>query len=104
MDNDGPANTTISVEVVYALPDQQYLIKVHLAAGATLGQAVRASGLLNRFPELVGGLSSGDISCGIFGEHKPKDTLLQAGDRVEIYRPLIIDPKTARRLRADKAG
>lgn len=84
------------VEVAYARPDRQRLVTVELAAGATARDAVRASGLVEEFPEI-------DVErapLGVFGRACPGDTVLRAGDRVEIYRPLVIDPKEARRRRA----
>jgi uncharacterized protein len=88
----------IDVEVVYALPAEQNLLRVRVAAGATVEQAIRVSGLLERYPEI-------DIStlrAGIFGKITALDTPLKAGDRVEMYRPLTVDPKDARRRRAAK--
>ncbi len=84
------------VEVAYARPDRQRLVTVELAAGATARDAVRASGLVDEFPEI-------DVErarLGVFGRACADDTVLRAGDRVEIYRPLQIDPKEARRRRA----
>lgn len=84
------------VEVAYARPDRQRLVTVELAAGATARDAARASGLVDEFPEI-------DIErapLGVFGRACAGDTVLRAGDRVEIYRPLQIDPKEARRRRA----
>ena len=71
-------------------------VPVELAAPATAFDAVRASGLLERFPEL--GLGAPNI--GIWGRSAAPDVALHDGDRVELYRPLAIDPKEARRLRA----
>jgi putative ubiquitin-RnfH superfamily antitoxin RatB of RatAB toxin-antitoxin module len=84
----------IEVEVVYALPGAGHAVTVRLAAGATLRDAVRASGLLERHPELA------SARCGIFGRLAAPQARLAPGDRVEIYRPLSIDPKEARRRRA----
>ena len=84
------------VEVAYARPDRQRLVRVELAAGATARDAVRASRLEEEFPEI-------DIErapLGVFGRACSGETVLRAGDRVEIYRPLQIDPKEARRKRA----
>lgn len=84
------------VEVAYARPDRQRLVTVDLAAGATARDAVHASGLANEFPEI-------DVErapLGVFGCACAGDTVLRAGDRVEIYRPLQVDPKEARRRRA----
>lgn len=85
------ADDRISVEVVYAAPDHQRLIELDVPAGATAIDAVRLSGLLDEFP----GLDT--TSIGIFGEHVDHGRPLEAGDRVEIYRPLTADPKEVRR-------
>ena len=79
------------VEVVYALGDRQFLLEVMLARGATARQAVERSGILRRCPEI-------DLACvtlGVFGRIAMPDVKLRNGDRVEIYRPLIADPKDA---------
>jgi len=86
----------IIVEVAYALPKQQWLRSLDLAQGATAAEAIAASGVLAQFPQI-------DLSrqaIGIFGRIIRPEHRLQSGDRVEIYRALIIDPKSARRLRA----
>lgn len=86
------ADDPISVEVAYAAaPDRQRLIELDVPAGAKAIDAIRLSGLLEEFP----GLDTTHI--GIFGEHIEHDRPLEAGDRVEIYRPLISDPKEVRR-------
>jgi len=88
----------LSVEVCYALPDAQTLIALELPAGATLQQALDASGILKRFPSI-------DLNAqkvGIFGKLKPLDTVLADHDRVEIYRPLLVDPKVSRQRRVEK--
>ncbi len=85
----------LSVEVAYALPHEQLIVKLELVAGATVAEAITRSGLLQRFPEI-------DLSrhrVGIFGRLAQADDILRAGDRVEIYRPLSADPKVARRER-----
>jgi len=86
----------MQVEVVYARPDTQRLVRVELPAGATVADAVAASGLAREFPSI----DPLQGSFGIFGERCAADRILRAGDRVEIYRPLEIDPMEARRLRA----
>ncbi|WP_144160934.1 RnfH family protein [Paraburkholderia sp. BCC1885] len=88
----------LSIEVCYALPDEQVLIPVELPQGATLRQALDASGILKRYPQI-------DLDrqkVGVFGKLKPLDTVLTDHDRVEIYRPLIVDPKAARQRRVEK--
>lgn len=94
------AETSLNIEVVYARPDVQELLPLVVPAGSTLLDAVRLSGLPARFPEID--LENG--SFGIFGkiEKSPQTRQLQSGDRVEIYRPLLIDPKEARKARAAK--
>ncbi|MES3041450.1 MAG: RnfH family protein [Pseudomonadota bacterium] len=88
------------IEVAYARPDQQYLLSLDLPAGSTLSDALAAAGLAEHCPELAGG----EFVVGIWGqiEKSPKTRLLQAGDRVEVYRPLTVDPMVARKARADK--
>lgn len=86
----------MEVEVCYALPAKQELIQLKLAAGATVQQAVEASGLLAKYPDI-------DLKknkFGIFAKLSKLDTPLRDRDRVEIYRPLIADPKEVRKQRA----
>ena len=90
--------TAISVEVVYALPDGADSVALELAPGATAADAVRASGLLARHPAIE--LASS--SLGISGRVVAAGTALADGDRVEVYRPLLLEPKEARRRRARK--
>lgn len=87
---------TIHVEVVYALREEQVLIALELPEGVTVRQAIERSGLLERFPDI----DPARMSVGIFGRVTPEDARLEDGDRVEIYRPLVVDPKDARRGRA----
>lgn len=88
----------ISVEVVYARPDQQVILPVQLPAGATVEEAIRRSGILERFPEI----DLGRNKVGIWSRLTKLDTPLRDRDRVEIYRPLIADPKEVRRKRAEE--
>ncbi|BCG08355.1 RnfH family protein [Buttiauxella agrestis] len=90
----------IKVEVVYALPDKQYLLKVRLAQGSTVEQAIAASGIL----ELRTDIDLTKNKVGIFSRPVKVTDTLNDGDRVEIYRPLIADPKELRRQRAEKAA
>ena len=86
----------LKVEVCYALPDKQVLVPLVLAEGATLQQALEASGLLEKHPEI-------DLrknKFGIFAKLSRLDTALRDRDRVEIYRPLIADPREVRKQRA----
>ena len=87
---------TIEVEVAYARPDHQVIIKVKGLVGMTLSQAVEQSKIAEQFPEID--LASAKV--GIFSKPAKKDTPLNSGDRVEIYRPLIADPKEQRKKRA----
>ena len=86
----------LDVEVVYALPDRQVVKVVMLPAGSRIREAIETSGLLAEFPEI----RLGENTVGRFGELADLDDRLQAGDRVEIYRPLRADPRETRRRRA----
>jgi len=86
----------LKVEVCYALPDKQVLVPLVLAEGATLQQALKASGLLEKYPEI----DLQKSKFGIFAKLSKLDTVLRSRDRVEIYRPLIADPKEVRKQRA----
>jgi uncharacterized protein len=91
--------TEILVEVVYALPGAADAVRLALAAGTTLGEAIAAAGMLERHPEI-------DLQrwqVGIHGKRAGMQTVLAYGDRVEIYRPLLVDPKEARRRRARRS-
>lgn len=90
----------ITVEVAYARPDVQVILPVRLHAGATLEHAIRLSGILKTFPEID--LTINKVS--VFGKLSKLDNPLRPGDRVEINRPLLADPKQARKQRAEKAG
>ena len=87
----------ILVEVAYALPAQQVILPVKLMVGATAENAIQASGILAKFPEI----NLAENKIGIFGKLTTLDTQLRQRDRVEIYRPLIADPKEVRRQRAE---
>lgn len=89
----------IRVEVAYALRERQALLAVELEDGGTVEQVIRRSGILNAFPEIDIARSS----VGIFGRPVSLDTLVRDGDRVEIYRPLVAEPRDARRKRAQRA-
>lgn len=89
----------IRVEVVYALPERQYVRQVKLAAGSNVEQAILASGLL----ELRNDINLASNKVGIYSRPAKLSDVLNDGDRVEIYRPLIADPKELRRQRAEKA-
>lgn len=89
----------IRVEVVYALPERQYVRQVKLATGSSVEQAILASGLL----ELRSDIDLASNKVGIYSRPAKLSDVLNDGDRVEIYRPLIADPKELRRQRAEKA-
>ncbi|WP_296254440.1 MULTISPECIES: RnfH family protein [unclassified Pseudomonas] len=96
------AEPTIHVEVVYATAECQELISLQVPAGTTALGAVEASGIAQR----VTGLDLARCSLGIFGKAvgMPEARQLLEGDRVEIYRPLLVDPKEVRRMRAERAA
>ncbi|WP_367083049.1 RnfH family protein [Pseudomonas sp. HOU2] len=92
----------IEIEVVYAAVDRQVLRTLRVPQGTTVREAVLKSGISDEFPEL----DLSDCPLGIFGKvvADPQACLIQTGDRIEIYRPLLADPKEVRRLRAAKAA
>ena len=90
------ANGWIEVEVAYAWPDRQALLQVSVPPDASVREAIDASGILTQFPEIDLGTSR----VGVFSRLTTLDAPLRPGDRVEIYRPLIADPKQVRRERA----
>jgi putative ubiquitin-RnfH superfamily antitoxin RatB of RatAB toxin-antitoxin module len=87
---------TINVEVAYATPERQDVAAIKLPAGSTVGQAIEASGLLAKHPEI----DLAKNKLGIYAKLVKIDTALRDRDRVEIYRPLIADPKEVRKQRA----
>lgn len=94
-------NRSIAIEVVYALADKQRLLRLSVPQGTTMREAVSLSGMQQHFP--AADLSQAPL--GIFGKAvpKPEERVLEEGERVEIYRPLIADPKEVRKQRAAKA-
>ena len=90
----------LRIEVVYALPEAQHVLSLHLPAGATVAEAIAASGICGRHPEI----DLARTAVGVFGRRVSLDRPLRHDDRVEIYRPLAADPKTSRRRRAAKRG
>jgi len=88
----------LAIEIVYASPTRQSLLKVMVEPGCTIEEAIKQSGILQTFPEI--NLERNKV--GIFSKPKLLSDTVQAGDRIEIYRPLIIDPKEARRAKAKK--
>jgi uncharacterized protein len=89
----------ILVEVAYALPDRQAIIEVKVAPGTTAMQAVEQSGIAGKFADI----DLENAKLGIFSKVVSGSQVLQAGDRVEVYRPLIADPKEVRKARAARA-
>ena len=90
----------ISVEVAYALPNKQKIVIVELDEGALVSDALAKSNMTTHFPDLE--IDSADV--GIFGKSVKRSQVLRNGDRIEIYRPLIADPKAVRKARAAKAA
>ncbi|MDP3858954.1 MAG: RnfH family protein [Stagnimonas sp.] len=86
---------TIRVELVHALPDRQELLVLTLPAGTSAAEALRRSGLLRQFPE-----QAASPSLAVFGRLVQAGTVLHDGDRLELLRPLLADPKQRRRERA----
>jgi len=89
---------TIHVEVVLAMPERQELIALKVISGSTVADAIAQSGVIEMFE----GFELDTTKVGIFGLKASPDQVLREGDRVEIYRPLIADPKESRRQRAVK--
>ncbi|HRJ51713.1 MAG TPA: RnfH family protein [Candidatus Thiothrix moscowensis] len=87
---------TITIEVVYPLPHEQLLLSVQVPEGASIQDGIVASGVLERYPEL----KLATLAAGVFGKVSKLDQPLRARDRIEIYRPLIADPKAVRKQRA----
>jgi len=94
----GHEGARIAVEVAYALPDQQTLLRLKVPEGTTAEEAIRRSGMLDRHP----GIDLPASKIGIFAKPVPASRVLREGDRVEIYRPLIADPKAVRKQRAEE--
>ncbi len=92
------SSTLMSIEIAYATPQQSWLIALEVEAGTSIKQAITSSGILTQCPTID--LQKNKV--GIFSKIVDLDTVLESGDRIEIYRPLILDPKQARRLRAEK--
>lgn len=87
----------MKIEICYALADRQELVSIDIPDGATVLQAVEASGLLKKHPEIDPG---GANKLGVYAKLVKLDAVLRDRDRVEIYRPLIADPKEVRRQKA----
>lgn len=98
----GPSNCMVDIDVVYAAVDRQVLLQVKVPAGTSLRDVVRMSGIAEYFPQLL----LAECPLGIFGKvvADADVRVVQPGDRIEIYRPLLADPKEVRRQRAAKAA
>jgi len=90
----------IEVEVVYALPDHQRVIRVRISGGGSVETAIRQSGILAEHSEI----DLAKVKVGIYGRRADLNTEVRAGDRVEIYRPLIAEPKAVRREHAARTA
>jgi len=94
------ADDLIQIEVAYADPQHQEVLQLRVGANKTVAEAITESGILGHFPNI-------DLSVnkvGIFGAVCDLKQALRAGDRIEIYRPLLIDPREARRRRVEQKG
>ena len=89
----------IAIEVVYGLPDRQTLLNVNVDVGSTIAEAIEASGILSTHKEI----DLKENKVGIWNKTKKPTEVVEAGDRIEIYRPLIADPKAVRKRRAEQA-
>lgn len=90
------ARATFEVEIAFALPDEQFVVKTTVEKGASVAEALRASGIA----ELVPDFDFDTATVGVWGQVVPRDRLVRDGDRIEVYRPLERDPMEARRQRA----
>jgi putative ubiquitin-RnfH superfamily antitoxin RatB of RatAB toxin-antitoxin module len=88
----------IEIEVVYGLPHKQVLLSLPVPAGSCIEECIKLSGIITHFPEIV----PHQATVGIFSRPEKLETIIKAGDRIEIYRPLTADPKEMRKLRAAK--
>lgn len=96
MASDNPKPATIRVEIAYARPDEQAIVPIEVPEGTTLEQVILRSRIQERFPEIQ--LQTAKV--GVFGKLSKLSAAVRAGDRVEIYRPLLADPKEVRKKRA----
>jgi len=93
---DNPSKNTIQVEVVYGLAEEQALLSVDVPYGSEVKEVILASNILEQFPEI----DLDKVKVGLFGKLTKMDQTVRARDRIEIYRPLIADPKEVRKRRA----
>jgi hypothetical protein len=94
------AAAVVEAVVVYAVPGRAHLFETRVPAGSTILTAIQACGILSAVPELAGR----ELDVGIFGRSCRLEDAVHEGDRIEIYRPLAVEPKEARRLRAALKG
>lgn len=94
------SDSVISIEIVYGTPTQQKLSSFTVPIGSTIQEAIESSGFLSEFPEIDLNVNN----VGIWNRSKKLSEVLKDGDRIEIYRPLIADPKEVRKRRAAKAA
>ena len=90
----------IEVEIIYALPHDAFARTLRVPVGFTIAQALAQSGILERYSEI----DAASVALGVFGKRAEPTTVLREFDRIEIYRPLIADPKQSRRARAIEAA
>ena len=92
---------TVKVQVIYALPEQQWVVPVEVPAGTTMRQAVHLSGIAEKLPDV----DVMSLPMGMYGhiEKTPESRVLEEGDRIELYRPLLVDPKESRKARVAEA-
>ena len=98
LDSNNDQSHYIKIEVAYALVDKQIILTEKVSPDTTIEEAIHLSGLLEQFPEIDLNINK----VGVFGKLKKLDSTLLENDRIEIYRPLIADPKESRRARAAK--
>ena len=89
----------LKIEIIYATLESQELIKIEVEQGSTIEQCIHISGVQKKFPEI----DLNQMKVGIFSQVKPLNHQVAQGDRIEIYRPLIADPKAVRRKKAEQA-
>lgn len=93
-----PSSGSLCVQICYICPPLSILLTLSVAPGTTIQQAIQASGILLQVPEI----DLATQKVGIFNKVRALDTVLREQDRIEIYRPLVVDPKTARRQRVEE--
>ncbi len=88
----------INIEMVYALPHEQILLKLQMPQNTTVAEAIKLSGIMEKYP----GIDLEKNKLGIYGKLTKADAVLRDKDRIEVYRPLLADPKEVRRKRAEE--